>query len=255
MDPQGTFVERYRLRGSKKGHLLPHLHSTLALCCPSLHLAAALPLGWVLLCPFSSPPAYALLCAFCPCLSKAVLCALCCLWPHVWTWQAYKYLMRFPSRRLCMLLNRARHEAFGRQMAEQVAASLPPGWPATKVSTLHSRYQSLKAAAGTAYSTRYSTQTVHYSTVRYSTVKCPQLPLSIILWLSPRHTGLWLYLRFLVLYLHTRLRLCYAFSLSPECRLRATWRAWGPSRPYGGRGRGHARGWCASTCGREIRTR
>lgn len=48
-------------------------------------------------------------------------------------WQAYKYLMRYPSRRLCMLLNRARHEAFGRQAAKQVAATLPPGWPATKV--------------------------------------------------------------------------------------------------------------------------
>lgn len=37
--------------------------------------------------------------------------------------------MRFPSKYLCTLLNRARHHAFGRQAAEFVLQNLPPDWP------------------------------------------------------------------------------------------------------------------------------
>lgn len=38
--------------------------------------------------------------------------------------QAARYLMRYPSPRLCRLTNRARHAAFGRQAAEAVAEAV-----------------------------------------------------------------------------------------------------------------------------------
>ncbi|XP_024526544.1 uncharacterized protein LOC9652159 [Selaginella moellendorffii] len=50
---------------------------------------------------------------------------------HIWWWraQAIRYLTRYPSEYLCVLLNRARHEAFGRAAAALVVDTLPKEWP------------------------------------------------------------------------------------------------------------------------------
>ncbi|CAI5494392.1 unnamed protein product [Closterium sp. Naga37s-1] len=46
-----------------------------------------------------------------------------------WFAQATTYLMRYPSPRLCWLLNRARHRAFGPALAARAARFLPSDWP------------------------------------------------------------------------------------------------------------------------------
>ncbi|GJP66657.1 hypothetical protein CLOP_g23569 [Closterium sp. NIES-67] len=46
-----------------------------------------------------------------------------------WFAQASTYLMRYPSPRLCLLLNRARHHAFGPSLAARAARFLPADWP------------------------------------------------------------------------------------------------------------------------------
>ncbi|CAI5462525.1 unnamed protein product [Closterium sp. Yama58-4] len=48
-----------------------------------------------------------------------------------WFAQAATYLMRYPSPRLCLLLNRARHHAFGPGLAARAAHFLPADWPKT----------------------------------------------------------------------------------------------------------------------------
>ncbi|CAI5470375.1 unnamed protein product, partial [Closterium sp. Yama58-4] len=48
-----------------------------------------------------------------------------------WFAQAATYLMRYPSPRLCLLLNRARHRAFGPALAARAARFLPADWPKT----------------------------------------------------------------------------------------------------------------------------
>ncbi|CAI5961651.1 unnamed protein product [Closterium sp. NIES-64] len=66
-----------------------------------------------------------------------------------WFAQATRYLMRYRSPRLCHLANQARHEAFGREVAEQAAATLVDGWPQvhltpTKLIKHQKRYQGLE---------------------------------------------------------------------------------------------------------------
>ncbi|GJP69935.1 hypothetical protein CLOP_g931 [Closterium sp. NIES-67] len=66
-----------------------------------------------------------------------------------WFAQATRYLMRYPSRRLCLLTNKARHEAFGREVAELAAAALPDGLPEVhltpaKLAKHRKRYQGLE---------------------------------------------------------------------------------------------------------------
>eukprot|EP00850_Spirogloea_muscicola_P019919 SM000202S05890 [mRNA] locus=s202:104477:109090:+ [translate_table: standard] len=50
-------------------------------------------------------------------------------WHRWWFAQVTQYLTRYPSERLCLLLNRARHAAFGMEAALDAAAGLPAGWP------------------------------------------------------------------------------------------------------------------------------
>eukprot|EP00249_Psilotum_nudum_P005420 c18861_g1_i1 orf=471-2273(-) len=46
-----------------------------------------------------------------------------------WRAQAVRYLMRFPSKYTCSLLNLARHQAFGSKAAAMVLDMLPHNWP------------------------------------------------------------------------------------------------------------------------------
>ncbi|CAI5515499.1 unnamed protein product [Closterium sp. Naga37s-1] len=66
-----------------------------------------------------------------------------------WFAQATRYLMRYRSPLLCHLANKARHEAFGREAAEQAVTALADGWPevhlTSKKLTKHlKRYQGLE---------------------------------------------------------------------------------------------------------------
>ncbi|CAI5481154.1 unnamed protein product [Closterium sp. Yama58-4] len=66
-----------------------------------------------------------------------------------WFAQATRYLMRYRSPRLCHLANRARHAAFGREVAQQAAAALADGWPEAhltpkKLAKHRKRYQGLE---------------------------------------------------------------------------------------------------------------
>lgn len=46
-----------------------------------------------------------------------------------WRAQAVRYFMRFPSKYMCLLLNEARHNAFGVEAAKMVLNTLPLTWP------------------------------------------------------------------------------------------------------------------------------
>ncbi|KAG9446605.1 hypothetical protein H6P81_012733 [Aristolochia fimbriata] len=50
-----------------------------------------------------------------------------------WRAQAVRYLMRFQSEYTCRLMNIARHEAFGKQAAKVVLASLRQDWPEARI--------------------------------------------------------------------------------------------------------------------------
>ncbi|XP_044498640.1 uncharacterized protein LOC123220475 [Mangifera indica] len=52
-----------------------------------------------------------------------------------WRAQAVRYLMRFQSDYMCVLMNDARHAAFGKEAAKVVLASLPKEWPKVEVTS------------------------------------------------------------------------------------------------------------------------
>ncbi|CAI7785212.1 unnamed protein product [Closterium sp. NIES-54] len=66
-----------------------------------------------------------------------------------WFAQATRYLMRYRSPLLCHLANKARHEAFGREAAEQAVTALADGWPEVHLTSMkltkhRKRYQGLE---------------------------------------------------------------------------------------------------------------